>query len=60
MRTYAAQRGMTASTISRAYRYLADGGVITLADRRRARIAPEGMIVASRLLHAERVFRLAC
>lgn len=59
VRTYAAQRGMTASTISRAYRYLADGGVITLADRRRARIAPEGAIAASRLLHAERVFRLA-
>ncbi len=59
VRAYAAQRGMTASTISRAYRYLADGGVITLADRRRARIAPEGAIAASRLLCAERVFRLA-
>jgi hypothetical protein len=33
--------------------------VITLADRRRARIATEGAIAASRLLHAERVFRLA-
>lgn len=59
VRVYARERDTTASTISRAYRYLAEGGVITLAARRRARVAPDGAIAASRLLEAERVFRLA-
>lgn len=49
----------TSTTIARAYRYLADGGVITLADRRRARVATGGAIAAARLLDPERVFRLA-
>ncbi len=59
VRSYARKRDTTASTIGRAYRYLAEGGVIALSDRRRARVAPDGMIAASRLLEAERVFRLA-
>ncbi|HEY6422896.1 MAG TPA: substrate-binding domain-containing protein [Pseudonocardiaceae bacterium] len=48
-----------ANAIGRAYRYLADGAVITLADRRRARVATDGVIAAARLLEADRVFRLA-
>lgn len=59
VRACAHEHATTVSTIGRAYRYLAEGGVITLADRRRARIAPDGMIAAARLLDAERVFRLA-
>ncbi len=49
----------TASTASRAQRHLADAQVITLADRRRARIAPEAAIAARRFLRTEPVFRLA-
>lgn len=49
----------TSSTIGRAYRYLADGGVITLADRRRARVTTDGAVAAARLLEPDRVFRLA-
>lgn len=59
VRESAREWGTTASTISRAYRYLAGGGVLALADRRRARVAPEGAIAAARLLEADRVFRLA-
>jgi molybdate-binding protein len=59
VRVCAQEHGTTASTTRRAYQYLAEGGVITLAPRRRARIAPDGKIAAARLLDAERVFRLA-
>ncbi|HKR50861.1 MAG TPA: helix-turn-helix transcriptional regulator [Pseudonocardiaceae bacterium] len=59
VRAQARERETTASTISRAYRYLAEAGVIILADRRRARVAPEGAIAAARLLEVARVFRLA-
>lgn len=59
VREYARVLGTTSSTVVRAYRYLADGAVITLADRRRARIAGDGAIAAARLLEPERVFRLA-
>lgn len=59
VRTFARQHAMTASTVGRAYRHLAEAGVITLADRRRARIAPDGGLAAARLLQAERTFRLA-
>ncbi|MGH3765978.1 MAG: substrate-binding domain-containing protein [Pseudonocardiaceae bacterium] len=59
VRAYARERGTSAATIGRAYRHLAEGGVIVLADRRRARVAPDGVIAASRLLEADRVFRLA-
>ncbi|HEV7452446.1 MAG TPA: helix-turn-helix transcriptional regulator [Pseudonocardiaceae bacterium] len=59
VRRYARERDTTSFTIGRAYRYLADGGAITLADRRRARVATDGAIAAARLLQADRVFRLA-
>ena len=59
IRESARQHGATSSTIGRAYRYLADGGVITIGDRRRARVARDGAVAAARLLEADRVFRLA-
>jgi molybdate-binding protein len=59
IREYAHKQRTTTSTIGRAYRYLADNAVITLADRRRARVATDGVIAAARLLEADRVFRLA-
>jgi molybdate-binding protein len=59
VRESATEYGTTSSTIARVYRYLADGGVITLADRRRARVATMAAIAAARLLEPDRVFRLA-
>lgn len=59
VRGYARELGATSSTIVRAYRHLADAGVITLADRRRARVTTDGPITAARLLETDRVFRLA-
>ncbi|MBA3743740.1 substrate-binding domain-containing protein [Sporichthya sp.] len=59
VRVYAAELGATASTISRAYRHLAQAGVVVIEARRRARIAPDGYLAALHLLHGERVFRLA-
>ena len=59
VREHARLLGATSSTIVRAHRWLADGGVITLADRRRARVATDGPVAAARLLESDRVFRLA-
>ncbi|WP_232292027.1 substrate-binding domain-containing protein [Frankia sp. QA3] len=59
VREYARTLGTTSSTVVRAYRYLADGAVITMADRRRAQVTGEGAIAAARLLEPGRVFRLA-
>ncbi|WP_347177179.1 hypothetical protein [Parafrankia sp. EAN1pec] len=59
VREYARVLGTTSSTMVRAYRYLAGGAVITLADRWRARVAGDGAIAATRLLEPERVFRLS-
>lgn len=49
----------TGSTIGRAYRYLADAGVIEVADRRRAHVAAGGDVAARRLLGGAQVLRLA-
>jgi molybdate-binding protein len=49
----------TGSTIGRAYRHLADAGVIEVADRRRARVAAGGESAARRLLSGREVLRLA-
>jgi molybdate-binding protein len=49
----------TGSTIARAYRYLADAGVIDVADRRRSRVAPGGAAAARQLLGGHPVLRLA-
>lgn len=61
VREYARSQRTTTSTVGRAYRYLADAAVITLADRRRgrARVATDAVIAAARLLEADRMFRLA-
>ena len=59
VREYARTQRTSTSTIGRAYRYLADAAVITLVERRQARVATDGVIAAARLLEADRVFRLA-
>jgi len=59
VREPASRRGTTASTINRAYRCLAEHGVIVLGERRRARIAPDGALAAARFLEPQRAFRLA-
>ena len=48
-----------AATIGRAYRHLADAGVIDTADRRRCRVAAGGGIAAARLLGGPAALRLA-
>jgi molybdate-binding protein len=59
VRVLADERGTTASTIGRAYRHLAEARVISLGDRRRASVAPDGVLAARRLLGTQQVFRLA-
>jgi molybdate-binding protein len=49
----------TGSTIGRAYRHLADAGVIDVADRRRSRVAIGGDVAARRLLDGDPALRLA-
>ena len=49
----------SSSTIARAYRYLADAGVIDVADRRRSRVATGGDAAARRLLGGHPALRLA-
>jgi putative molybdopterin biosynthesis protein len=49
----------TGSTIGRAYRYLADAGVIEVADRRRSRVSAGGGAAARGLLGGHPVLRLA-
>ncbi len=56
----AAQRyDTTATTIGRAWRHLADAGVIEVPDRRRARVAAGGDVAARRLLGGYPALRLA-
>lgn len=59
IREAAARYKTTGSTIGRAYRHLADAGVIELADRRRSRVAAAGDAAARRLLGGHPVLRLA-
>jgi putative molybdopterin biosynthesis protein len=59
IRDLAREQHTTASTTNRAYRHLADAGVISLSGRRRARIEPDAQLAARRLLGTEREFRLA-
>lgn len=59
VRDCAHAQATTATTVGRAYRHLADSGVISVADRRRARVHTDGVLAAARLLEADRVFRLA-
>jgi putative molybdopterin biosynthesis protein len=59
VRDLAARWATTASTANRAQRRLADAHVITVAGRRRARVASEAAIAAREFLRTEPVFRLA-
>jgi molybdate-binding protein len=59
IRDAARRYGTTASTIGRAYRHLADAGVIEVADRRRARVAALGHAAAARLRGGRPALRLA-
>jgi molybdate-binding protein len=49
----------TVSTIGRAYRELADAGVIDLRDRARSAVAADGPVAARRLLSGRLTFRVA-
>jgi molybdate-binding protein len=59
VRDAASRYKTTGSTIGRAYRHLADAGVIAVADRRRARVAIGGDVAAKRLLGGPQALRLA-
>ncbi len=59
VRELALEWGTTATTVSRSQRELAEHGVLELADRRRARIAPGAAVAARAFLHGERGFVLA-
>jgi molybdate-binding protein len=59
VRDLAIARATTAATTSRAYRHLAEYGVVRLEPRRRARVSPDGPAAARRLLGGTSVFRLA-
>jgi molybdate-binding protein len=59
IRDAASRYKTTGSTIGRAYRHLADAGVIEVADRRRSRVAARGDVAARRLLGGHPALRLA-
>lgn len=59
VRAVATAKSTTAATASRAYRYLAEQGVIRLEPRRRARVSIDGQVAARRMLGGGSVFRLA-
>jgi molybdate-binding protein len=59
VRDLAAARAVTPATASRAYRHLAEHGVIELEPRRRARVSQAARAAARRLLGGQPVFRLA-
>ena len=59
IRDAASRYKTTGSTIGRAYRHLAEAGVIEVADRRRSRVCAGGEIAARGLLGGYPVLRLA-
>jgi molybdate-binding protein len=59
VRELAREWGTTATTVSRAQRELAGHGVLELADRRRARVAPGADVAARAFLHGGGRFVLA-
>ena len=59
MRRLAADEQSSPATVQRAYAALARAGVVILAERRGARVAPGGELAARRLLRAGATFRLA-
>jgi molybdate-binding protein len=58
-RTLASAEDMTSTTVARAYRELADAGVIRLEARKAPRVGPGAVLAARALLRAGAVFRLA-
>ena len=59
VRRLAADEESSPATVQRAYAALARAGVVVLAERRSARVAPGGELAARRLLRAGAAFRLA-
>jgi len=59
VRELAASERTTATTVSRAYRELADAGAIVIEPRRAARVAPRGALAARAVLRGRAPFRLA-
>jgi molybdate-binding protein len=59
VRAAASRYDTTATTIGRAYRHLADAGVIEVHDRRRARVCAAGQAAARRMLDGQPALRLA-
>ena len=59
VRGAALRYGTTTTTIARAYRHLADAGVIEVAGRHRSRVAAGGSAAATRMLAARSALRLA-
>lgn len=59
VRSAALRYGTTTTTIARAYRHLADAGVIQVAGRRRSRVAAAGCAAAVRMLAGRPALRLA-
>jgi putative molybdopterin biosynthesis protein len=59
LRTLSRDRGASQATALRAYRELADAGVITTEERRIGKVAPGGALAAARFLRGGGTFRLA-
>jgi len=59
VRDLAASERTTPTTVSRAYRELAEAGVILVEPRRAGRVAPHGTLAAQALLRGSDPFRLA-
>jgi molybdate-binding protein len=59
VRRLAADEDASATTVQRVYAELARAGVVVLAERRGARVAPGGKLAARRLLRGGAAFRLA-
>ncbi len=59
IRDAASRYDTAATTTGRAYRHLADAGVIEVRDRRRARVAAAGQAAARRMLGGQPALRLA-
>ena len=59
VRALALAEGTTATTVARAYRELAEAGVIVVEPRRAARVSPGGLLAARALLRQGALYRLA-
>jgi molybdate-binding protein len=59
IRDAARTHSTTTATVSRAYRELADAGVIDVRDRARGVVAASGAVAARRMLSSQRTLRLA-